>query len=326
VKEPLKLPFLFLFILLCALVVLSALNVLFTWGMQESGTRAFSLGWAAARLPRSAFEALLPAVVLSLVGAGIRMVRRPFSRFLGLLLCLVVSYACLVNGMIWLRLLARRALPAQATAADYFSPGSFTRVGGSLVVAQSADGQALAGVLVATPSAAAGSARLAVHPRAEATLADGAVRLRLPGRAAALAGRPDLQRAAVFAPDTFTRYFLRDIDVLVADFEGMLAGSLPEFFAASFALLFLCTASFVFLRLSRWPMLNVLLLLLAVRACALLWHFLSVSAAPRIASHVSDALLARMFPSAVMAALAVVLLLADILFVPADRWKRMEAA
>jgi hypothetical protein len=254
------------------------------------------------------------------------MVRRPFSRLLGLLLCLAVSYACLVNGMIWLRLLARTSLPAQAAAADYFSPGSFTRVGGSLVAVQSSDGQGLRGVLVATPSAAAPRARLAVYPRAEVSLADSAVRLRLPGRAAALAGEPDLQRAAVFAPDTFTRYFLRDIGVLVADLERLLAGSLPEFFAAGFALLFLCTASFVFLRLSRWPMLNVLLLLLAARAYALLWHFLSVSAAPRIALYVTDALLARMFPSAVMTLLAVVLLLADILFVPADRWKRMEEA
>ena len=113
VKEPLKLPFLFLFILLCVLIILSALDVLATWGMDESGTRAFSLGYAVARLPRSAFEAMLPSVVLSLVAVGIGMARRPFSRFLGLLICLAVSYAALVNGMIWLGL-ARREGQARA--------------------------------------------------------------------------------------------------------------------------------------------------------------------------------------------------------------------
>ena len=127
-----------------------------------------------------------------------------------------------------------------------------------------------------------------------------------------------LSREAVFGPDVFTRFFLRDIGVLTADFERLLAASLPEFFAACFALLFLCTASFVFLRASRWPLLNVLLLLLAVRGYAALWHLLSVGAAPRVARYVADALLVRMFPSAVMAILAVVLLLIDILFIPAE--------
>ena len=325
VKEPLKLPFLFLFILLCVLIILSALDVLATWGMDESGTRAFSLGYAVARLPRSAFEAMLPSVVLSLVAVGIGMARRPFSRFLGLLICLAVSYAALVNGMIWLGRLDAKARPAQVAAARYFGPRGFTEVGSALIAVESVEGSALRGVLVVRMTPSAGGPRFSVFPGAQAAVSDSKVTVTTSGRRPLqLRGAPVLSREAVFGPDVFTRFFLRDIGVLTADFERLLAASLPEFFAACFALLFLCTASFVFLRASRWPLLNVLLLLLAVRGYAALWHLLSVGAAPRVARYVADALLVRMFPSAVMAILAVVLLLIDILFIPADRWKQLE--
>jgi hypothetical protein len=325
VKEPLKLPFLFLFILLCVLLVFSALDILATWGMDESGTHAFSLGYAIARLPRSAFEAMLPSVVLSLVVVGMRMARRPFSRFLGLLICLAVSYAALVNGMIWLGRLDAKARPAQAAAARYFTPRGFTGVGSALVGVESIEGGTLRGVLVVRMTPPAGGSRFSVFPRAEAAVSNSTVTVTTADRRPLqLTGTPALSRDAVFGADVFTRFFLRDIGVLTSDFERLLAASLPEFFAACFALLFLCTASFVLLRASRWPLLNVLLLLLAVRGYAALWHLLSVAAAPRVARYVADALLVRMFPSAVMAILAAVLLLIDILFIPADRWKQLE--
>ena len=104
---------------------------------------------------------MLPSVMLSLVLIGMRMARRPFSRFLGLLICLVVGYAALVNGMIWLRQLASKSRPAQAAAAQYFRRRSFARVGTVLVGAQSVDGDTLRRVIVADPGAARGTPRLA---------------------------------------------------------------------------------------------------------------------------------------------------------------------
>jgi hypothetical protein len=323
VKEPLKLPFLLLFILLCVLVVLSALNLLSTWGMYESGAHSFGIGYALSRLPRSAFEVMIPSVVLSLLLAGMRMARRQFSRFLGLLVCLVVSYAALVNGMIWLRALAQKSRPAPAAAVQYFRPTGFTPVGGALLSVRSVEGNTLSGVLLVDP--AAKSARFTVFPDAKVSVSDNGVSVRLAGaRPVTISGKPGLARGALFAADRFTGFFLRDFGVLTADFERLLAGSLPEFFAACFALLFLCTASFVFLRASRWPLLNILLLALAARGYVLLWHVLSVNLAPLIARTVTDRLLVRMFPAAAMAALGIILLLVDILFIPADRWKQVE--
>ena len=70
VKEPLKLPFIFLFILICTTFVCAVLNVLSAWGLHESSTRIFTLAYAVQRLPGSVYDVLVPSVVLSIVLVG----------------------------------------------------------------------------------------------------------------------------------------------------------------------------------------------------------------------------------------------------------------
>jgi len=93
-----------------------------------------------------------------------------------------------------------------------------------------------------------------------------------------------------------------------------------RFFVACFATLFLVTALLVLLRATRWPLFNVLLLVLAVRAYLLLYHLLAVELAPAIGRAVADPLLRLLAPSAAFVVVGALLLLVDILFVPADRW------
>jgi len=126
----------------------------------------------------------------------------------------------------------------------------------------------------------------------------------------------------VFAPERFTGRLLRDVRTLTADFEGLLDGSLGQFFAACFSLLLLCAASLAFLRLTRWPLANLMLLVLAFRGYFLLYHFLASRIAPEVARVVKDPLLARLFPAGAMAAAGIILLLVDILFIPVDRLRQ----
>ena len=96
--------------------------------------------------------------------------------------------------------------------------------------------------------------------------------------------------------------------------------SLPEFFASSFALVFLCAASLVLLRITRWPLANIMVLMCAVRGYFSLYHLLATRVTQNVAAVVTDPLLVRMFPSAAFLGLGLLLLIIDILFVPADRW------
>jgi hypothetical protein len=317
VKEPLKLPFVFLFILLCVTFVLALLNVLATWGMYDSTLRAFTLRYAVQRFPRSLFDVTIPSVVLSIVLLGFRMARKPFSRFLGLLIVLVAGYVVIVNGMIWFRRLSVSVPPLQETSRQYIEPSTFTRMGGRIIAVRAIDAVSFRDLLVF--DASRGQGRFALYPAGTVTARGGTVTLTAAGMA--ITGTPDPAAAALFTPDRFTAAFLGDMHTLTVDFERLMGGLPGVFFAACFSLVLLCTASLVLLRMTKWPLVNIMLLIIAVRGYFSLYHLFAVTLAPRVAGVIADPLAARLVPSAVFAAIAVILLLIDIIFIPADRWR-----
>jgi hypothetical protein len=323
VKEPVVLPFFFLFAFLCAAVLFTALDLFAAWGL-SSGVSAFSLPAAAAAFPRSALRCLVPAVVTALFVSGMRMSRRPFSRFLGLAICLAAGYVVLVNGMILLGRLDAGRRAASAPAAPYLPPRAFVRVGGIVLSADSVSGDTLRGVLAWDGGAA--PPRMSVHPEGRVAAAEaGRFAVRLSGaRQMTVSEEIEPPLAGVFRPDRFTRFFLRDIAAVTADLRALRAGALAEFFVSCFSLLLLWTSLLAVLRITRWPLINLILLALAVRGSFSLYHLLSVTLRPDMARIVTDPLVGRLLPSAALAAAGVVILLIDILFIPADRLKQVE--
>ena len=319
VKEPLKVPFIFLFILICTTLVCAVLDGLGAWGLHESAGRAFSLASFVQKLPRSLYDVLVPSVVLSIVLLGFRLVRKRISRFTALFIVLGVSYVVLVNGMLWIRPLAGASPTSSLTAAQYIQTSTFVRVGDRTINVRSLSGSRARAVLVFDPTRP--GPRFTVAPEATAVIAGGTLRLTTAGpRPLALTGEPDLSWTGVFAADRFTTLFLRDVRTMTDDFQKLLAASRAEFFSSSFALVFLCTASLMLLRITRWPLVNIMLLGFAVRGYFSLYHLLAVSFRPQLVQVVTDSFVARMFPSAAFIGLAVIFLLVDILFIPGDRW------
>ncbi len=324
-REALKLPFVFLFLLLCVTLVLSALSLLAEWGRADSVVRPFDLAYVVQRLPAAAFGVLIPSVVVSIVLIGFRMARRPFSRLLGFLLVLAAGYILLVNGMIWLATLAGAARPSAAPPGQFLQSRTFLRLGDVVVAPASAAGDRLSGVLVYDPSLAVG--KLSVYPAGTTAVQGNRLTVTLAGQVPRqVSGTPEVARSSVFAPDALSSFFLRDIATLTGDFRALMMSALPQFFAASFALVFLCAASLVILRLTRWPLANIMLLLIAVRAYFLLYHVLATRFTSTVAGAVTDPSIARLFPAGSFIVLGVILLLVDILFIPADRWARNQPA
>lgn len=325
VKEPLKLPFVFLFNVICVTVVLSALSLFTSWGLTESAALPFTFTYLLQRLPDEAFHVLIPSVVVSMVIVGFRMARRPFSRLAGFLIVAATGYIVLVNGMILLSTLAGKARPTMGQAANYLQPRTFLRLGGVVLAPTSVSGANLGGVLVYEADLPAG--KLSVAPGGTAFVQGDRLTVNLAGqRPEQISGTPMAARASVFAPDALTSLFLRDIATLTDDFRRLMTDNLGEFFAACFALVFLCAASLVLLRLTKWPLANIMLLLIVVRGYFVLYHLLATRYAPEVAGAVTDPMVARMFPVAAFIVLGVILLLVDILFIPADRWVRKTPA
>ncbi|MGO9308609.1 MAG: hypothetical protein ACLQDL_06255 [Spirochaetia bacterium] len=318
VKEPLKVPFIFLFILICTTFVCAVLDMLTAWGLYESAGR-FTLAAAVQKLPRSLYDVLIPSVVLSIVLLGFRLARRRFSRFVALFIVLAVGYLCLANGMLLLRPRAGASPAAGISPAQYFPPATFVRVGERMINVRSVSDTRARAILVYDPSR--NGARFTVAAEGTAVITSGAVKLTTAGpMAQSITGTADLPWTSVFAADRFTALFLRDVRTLTADFQRLLVTSRAEFLASSFALVFLCAASLMLLRITRWPLLNIMVLGIAVRGYFSLYHFLAVSFAPQLAQAVTDSFVVRMFPPAVFICLGVIFLLMDILFIPADRW------
>ncbi|HEY9593824.1 MAG TPA: hypothetical protein VHE79_05060 [Spirochaetia bacterium] len=316
-KEPLKLPFIFLFMLVCVTLVCAALNVLATWGTFDAGLRPFTLGYAVRMFPRSVFDVMIPSTVLAIVLLGFRMARHPFSRLLGLLIVLIAGYVVLVNGMIWFRSLAASTPRSTEAPAQYVRSSALLRMGDRVVYAGGVREGEFSDLLVLDTTRTAN--RLTVYPRGTIASRGGVVTF-TPTGTAALSGRPERAASALFTPDRFTVSLLRDVGTLTADFERLLSGRMAEFFAACFSLVFLCAASLMLLRVTRWPLLNIMILLIATRGYFALYHLLGVTLAPRIAAVIPDALAARLAPSAAFVVIGIVLLLVDIIFIPGDRW------
>jgi hypothetical protein len=300
-------------------VILAALDLFASWGLSDSASAPFGLSYVLGHFPGAALDVLIPSVVVSVVLIGFRMARRPFSRLLGFLIVLAAGYIVLVNGMIWLSVLAGKARSAPAAAERYLQPRTFVRLGNAIIAPAVVSDDALGGILVYQPGAPPDS--LTVYPAGRAVSRGSTLTVTLLGQAGReVSGSPTMARTSVFAPDVVSALFLRDVTTMTNDFQRLLQSAFPEFFAASFALVFLCAASLVLLRLTRWPLVNIVLLMAAVRGYFLLYHSLATSLAPAISAAVSDPVLVRLFPATSFIVLGIILLLVDILFIPANRW------
>jgi hypothetical protein len=325
VKEPVVLPFIFLLVFIVSLALFSALDLFATWGYSSAGIQEFSLGYAAQQFPRSALQSLIPATLTALLICGLRAARKSMSRFLALVILLLMSYVVLVNGMLLLKGFASAGRAAPATARLYVHPRSFLRIGSSVINAQRVTDAAVAGALVYKIDASGGE-RFAVYPSGGAGEKNGVFSVQFDGaRPAELSAALPPAAGRIFEPDPLTALSLRDMGVLTADLRKLLTASPAEFFIAAFALLFLCASSMAILRFTRWPLVNALLLISAVRVYFLLYHFLSVTVGPEIGKGLADPLVARLFPSIAFIVLGVLFLMIDIIFIPARRHGEGEA-
>ena len=148
-----------------------------------------------------------------------------------------------------------------------------------MLSARALTGGNVQGILVYDPARAEN--RLSVYPAGSASTRGGVLTVTTSRPQVTLSGSPAPSWTSVFAADRFTDLFLRDIRTLTADFEKLRDGSLGEFFAACLALLFLCAASLALLRLTRWPLANIMLLVIAVRGYFSLYHLLATTARRR---------------------------------------------
>ncbi len=310
-KKALTLPLFILGLTVVFLAVFSVLSLLAVWGAYaEAGTSAARL--AVSRAPLSVRAALPGAILCALVFAFVRIARDPPPRFPSFVLCLGTVFALLHFGILGLTALASGEEPP----ADY---RAFVRVGGL------------------TPL---GSGALYIHPLAGSVMVDedrepprflyspdappardsGAAAEWLPALLRATSHTP--LHASAFKLDRFPAVFLKDI---AAVFESLTtAEDRPPWVsivACVSLALFLTSSSFI-VRMSRWPVLNILLLFFVWRGAFFVQRLFVGELGAEVARIVDSPVIALLLPSLSLAVPAVAFLIVDLAFVPWDFWKR----
>ncbi len=323
VKDLFRLPLLFLFIFILVFLLLFALSLLSYWGSVYSVGRVEALRLVEAQVPPTLVKMLPVSVLLSLVLLLFRIAYKPGSRLLSLLIPLVGAFVLLAVGYPLLRGLGSqaeggstaRAAELRPTPRLYLSPGVFNTLDGKVVYPDALAGQSLSSVLLLEGGSS--GERLLYFNQGRITASERVVTLRLPGYVLEADAEPVY--AGLFQEDPVLRGFLADVRFLESELDSLYRGSLALFYFSVVALVISFYSLGLFLRLSRWPLLNVVLALLAMRGLLLLIRFLREGVALELAQNMSNPQTLQVLPELTLLLVGTLLLFLDLLFLPFRR-------
>jgi hypothetical protein len=132
---------------------------------------------------------------------------------------------------------------------------------------------------------------------------------------------PNPAYGSLFSADPVLRRFFADLGFLNRELQRVFRHSLPAFYFAVLAILIAFYGSGMFLRLSRWHLLNLVLALLALRGFLALFRFMSEGVVVQLGKFLENPQAVQFLPEAALLVIGGLLLLLDLLFVPFRRWE-----
>jgi hypothetical protein len=126
----------------------------------------------------------------------------------------------------------------------------------------------------------------------------------------------------IFQEEPRLSSLFRDIGLLNAELDRQYHNSRTGFLILSFSLVFFCVASSVFMRISRWPLLNFIIVLLILRGIFSLFRFLKMEIILELKKVLADSPLIDSLPATIFLFLGLVLLFIDLVFVNYNFWQR----
>jgi hypothetical protein len=313
VKDILRLPILLLFVFVLLFLSFSVLEVLAVWGSVYSEGREAALRVAGADINRGLVQALPAAVLAALMILLARIAFKPGSRFLSLLVPLGGAFLLLAVGYQLLEGLGTQEADRPAPSARrYLMPGVFNATENKAVYLEDLDDSRAVPVVVAEGGDT--GQRLLYFPQGRVVAGEDTVILRMAGYTLETDANPVF--GGLFAAGETLRGLFADLDFLNAELADMFRASLPSFYFAVLAVVLSFYGAGMFFRLSRWRLLNVVLVLLALRGILALFRFMRVGVVLELNRTLHNPQIAQLLPEMVLVILGGLLLLLDLLFVP----------
>ena len=314
-KDIYRLPILFLFIFVTLFIFLFALSVLALWGSVYSEGREVALQAVEANIPGLLIRVLPAAVLVALFILLARIAARPHSRLLSLVIPLAGAFIFLTFGYQIFQRVGPDGEGAAASSRRYLVPGVFNTIESKAVYVEQIDERTVSPVVLAEGGSA--DQKLLYFPQGFVLVGEDTVVIRMAGYT--LATDPEPVFGGLFAEDPALRRLFTDLDFLNRELQRTFRRSVPAFYFAALALVLAFYASGMFLRLSRWHLLNVVLALLAMRGFLALFRFMSEGVVAEMDKVLSNPQALQILPELALLLLGGLLLLLDLLFVPFRR-------
>ncbi len=322
VKDIYRLPILFLFLFVLLFLLFFAVSVLALWGSVYSEGREAALQAVEAGIPELLVKDLPAAVLVSLFFLLARIAAKPRSRLLSLIVPLAGAFVLLAFGYQLLQRLgpadagaAGVSMPGAATSRRYLAPGVFNTTESKVIYVEQIDERTVSPVLLAEGGSA--DRKLLYFPQGLVLVGQEAVVIRMAGYTLEMDADPVY--GEMFVADPVNRRLFADLDFLNRELLRVFRRSLPAFYFAVLALVVAFYGSGMFLRLSRWHLLNVALALLAMRGFLALFRFMSEGVLLELDKVLSNPQALQYLPEVTLLIVGGLLLLLDLLFVPFRR-------
>ncbi len=328
-KDIIRLPIFFLFVVILLFILFFGLSVLAYWGIVHSEGREAALQAVEAGLPGLLVQVLPAAVFAALFILMAHIAAKPGSRFLSLLIPLAGAFVLLAVGYQILQQLepadrqtagVSRAGAVEPSSRRYLVPGVFNTAESKVIYIEQIGERTVSPVVLVEGGSA--DRKLLYFPQGFVLVGDDSVVLRM-GMAGmdrnTLEIDPQPVYGAMFDEGPVLKRLFSDVDFLNRELLRVFRSSLPEFYFAVLALVVAFYGSGMFLRLSRWHLLNITLALLALRGLLALFCLLGEGVVFELGKDMSNPQALKFLPEVVLFVVGGLLVLIDLLFVPFKR-------
>lgn len=323
-KDSLLLPVIFLLIFLVVFLLIAGLATLKSWGECFPEGNNTLVEAIFHNLPVRLLQILPVSILISLAALFIRILIKPGSRFFSFLFPLGTAFAVLIFGYYFLNEISPHSEKRAVKAERFLLPGKFTELGGYTVYTESLqDGEAANLILIEDKKSGIENERkkFNFYSRVEIKAdAQGITLHPLNEKGVKINARPVY--SFIFQEEPRLSSLFRDIGLLNAELDRQYHNSRTGFLILSFSLVFFCVASSVFMRISRWPLLNFIIVLLILRGIFSLFRFLKTEIILELKKVLADSPLIDSLPAMIFLFLGLVILFIDLVFVDYNFWQR----
>ncbi len=321
VRHSLLVPPVFILLFLVVFLSLTAVNTVISFGDYYSDTGQFSMEFVLQKIPYAMSDTLPASILLTILLMLFRLVRSQGNKLIGNLLLIASGFFILVFGM----MLLVPALPGERTYArsfrDYAEEQRFNRFEDIILYPPRLSLPYLPNVLVVDP----GREDWKLYAFPTVTLAVTQAGLGLSGEGLntkRISSETGTRFGSLLAADPFIRQLLSAFTVFTNEIKRLARTRTIEFFILGFAFVFFFASSGVLLKVTKWPLLNLSLLLFVMTGALVLYAFYQTQVVPEIGKYIKTGILSTATPTIVMLILGLLFSLVDLVFIPSQFWRK----